>query len=54
MPLGKYPEQVGAFQKWATDQVKRGAVAGNKVTSSRGRKPKRRKRKSRRKRGFQD
>lgn len=48
MPWGKYPEGVGPFQKWATDQVKRGSVAGNKVTSSkRGRKwrLKRRKRK---------
>lgn len=47
MPFGKYPEGVGPFQKWATDQVKRGTVAGNKVTSSRGRKwrLKRRKRK---------
>lgn len=47
MPSGKYPDQVGQFQRWATDQVKRGSVAGNKVTSSRGRKwrLKRRKRK---------
>lgn len=37
MPWGRYPEGVGPFQKWATDQVKRGSVAGNKVTS-RGRK----------------
>jgi len=36
--MGRYPERVGDFQKWATDQVRRGSVAGNKVTSSRGRK----------------
>jgi len=53
MPLGKYPDQVGSFQKWATDQVKRGTVAGNKVTSSRGRKwrLKRRRRKKRKQDG---
>jgi len=54
MPMGKYPDQVGAFQKWATDQVKRGSVAGNKVTSSRGRKWRLKRRKGRKKRGLQD
>lgn len=33
MPWGKYPEQVKPFRKWAQDQVDRGTVAGNKVTS---------------------
>jgi len=54
MPSGKYPDQVGAFQKWATDQVKRGTVAGNKVTSSRGRKWRMKRRKRKKNRGFQD
>lgn len=38
MPMGRYPERVKPFRKWAADQVDRGTVAGNKVTSSRGRK----------------
>lgn len=49
MPSGKYPDQVGAFQKWASDQVKRGSVAGNKVTSFK-RKNRRLRRKSRKQR----
>jgi len=36
--MGRYPERVKDFRKWSTDQVDRGTVAGNKVTSSRGRK----------------
>jgi len=48
MPSGKYPDQVGAFQKWATDQVKRGSVAGNKVSFKR--KNRRLRRNSRKKR----
>jgi len=53
MPLGRYPDQVKGFRKWATDQVDRGTVAGNKVTSSRGRKwrLKRRRKKKRNKDG---
>jgi len=56
MPSGRYPERVKAFRKWATDQVDRGTVAGNSVTSSRTRPTKwRRKRRKRRKRnGSQD
>lgn len=48
MPYGKYPERVGPFQKWAQDQVKRGDVAGNRVTS-RSRKTRRARRRKRRK-----
>lgn len=46
MPMGKYPEKVKDFRRWATDQVDRGSVAGNKVTS-RGRKWRLRRRKRR-------
>lgn len=46
MPTGRWPDQVGPFQKWATDQVKRGSVAGNKV-SSRGKKWRMKRRKRR-------
>lgn len=35
MPMGRYPEKVKDFRKWSTDQVDRGSVAGNKVTSFR-------------------
>jgi len=48
MPMGRYPERIGPFRKWATDQVNRGSVAGNKVTSSRKGRRWRLKRKKRR------
>jgi len=35
MPMGRYPDRVKDFRKWASDQVDRGSVAGNKVTSFR-------------------
>jgi len=54
MPSGRWPERVKDFRKWATDQVDRGAVAGNKVTSSRGRKWRMKRRKRKKNRGFQD
>jgi len=52
--MGKYPEKVKDFRRWATDQVDRGSVAGNKVTSSRGRKWRMKRRKRKKTRGFQD
>jgi len=54
MGSGRWPDGVKSFRKWATDQVDRGTVAGNKVTSSR-RGTRRKKRQRRRKNhGFQD
>jgi len=54
MPTGRWPEKVKDFRRWSTDQVDRGTVAGNKATSSRGRKWRMKKRKKRKKHGFQD
>jgi len=56
MPSGRWPERVKAFRKWATDQVDRGTVAGNSVTSSKrkGRKWRLKRRKRKKTRGFQD
>lgn len=52
MPTGRYPEKVKDFRRWATDQVDRGSVAGNKVTSfKRGRKWRLKRRKRRNKDG---
>lgn len=55
MPWGRYPERIGDFQKWATDQTRRGTVAGNKVTSSkRGRKWRLKRRRRRNRNGSKD
>jgi len=56
MPSGRWPERVKAFRKWATDQVERGTVAGNSVTSSKRKTPtwRRKRRKRKKNRGFQD
>jgi len=47
MPLGRYPERVGPFQKWATDKVKNSKLSDS-ATPSRarvGRNKRRRRRK---------
>lgn len=54
MPSGRWPESIGQFRKWATDQVNRGNVAGNKATSSRGRKWRMSRKRRKKSHGFQD
>jgi len=54
MASGRWPDGVKPFKKWATDQVDRGTVAGNKATSSRGRKWRMRRRKRKKNRGSMD
>jgi len=50
MPLGRYPERVGPFQKWATDKVKNSklsdSVTPSGVRGFRKRRTRRRKRKN--------
>lgn len=54
MASGRWPDKVKDFRKWATDQVDRGTVAGNKVTSSRKINRRRRRRIRRRNNGSKD
>jgi len=54
MGSGRWPDGVKAFRRWATDQVDRGTVAGNKVTSSRGRKWRMKRRRRKKTHGSQD
>jgi len=54
MGSGRWPDRVKDFRKWSADQVDRGTVAGNKVTSSRGRKWRMKRRKRKKTRGSQD
>jgi len=50
MPLGRYPERVGPFQKWATDKVKNSKLSDS-ATPNRGFNRKRRKRRKRKQDG---
>jgi len=47
MPLGRYPERVGPFQKWATDKVKNSKLSDSATPHRMVQRRRRRRRKKR-------
>lgn len=54
MPLGRYPDRVKAFNKWARERVDKATINDKVTGASRPRPQFRRRRRRRRKNGSQD